>query len=365
MALANLKLQDGAKWRAVKSTEDLKQVRSYLTEYPEGLFLKEAQDLVLDLEYLERMKACQTAQSVDDLMQKEKVPSKYFGRSRGRIKELAMSELEALNTEQQLDDYLTKSPITQKYEYEVKRRRKRVKYLDQQKEEERLAWEKALKRNEWTSYNGYLRNYPQGKYAQEAKKHKHDRFWAGVISDDHPNLRTFDENDNLVPAIKTVDIYYGDYTRYLEYFPEGEHVEEAQTFIDEYLWGSVSRHDRINRYLEYMKECPYGAHVLEAKERIEHLRNDTAIYERMKTSVRFLLDFVEDYPGHVNEPDAIEVLVHGLLHGRYRKRVAKMLKEKGWEPQTEWERIYFAVAYRDKNYVQKHRAEAVQIFWNR
>ena len=64
-----------------------------------------------------------------------------------------------------------------------------------------------------------------------------------------------------------------DYRRYVNMFPDGNHVAEAKRFInDEKAWEKAQNSGKLEAYLEYVNTYPNGNHVAEAEENIRQIR---------------------------------------------------------------------------------------------
>ena len=61
------------------------------------------------------------------------------------------------------------------------------------------------------------------------------------------------------------------YESYLKVFPNGRHVVEAQARYDERGWIDAEKSNTIRSYRDYLKAFPNGRHVAEARARYDEL----------------------------------------------------------------------------------------------
>ncbi|MBF0350324.1 MAG: hypothetical protein HQM11_04800 [SAR324 cluster bacterium] len=111
------------------------------------------------------------------------------------------------------------------------------------------AFEKAKQQNTITSYEDFIRNYPDSEFSSEASQLL-DKAWFEQAKHQH-----------------TKDAYQ----RYLKQFPQGHYVQDVQNLIEQWLFEQVQTlHTRevCDQYLEQYPRGKYVAEVNEIKETI-------------------------------------------------------------------------------------------------
>ncbi len=114
-------------------------------------------------------------------------------------------------------------------------------------EVEESFWSVAIERNDMKNYMDYLKNYPQGAHVAEVD----DKVWEVAKSN-------------------------GSIDAYLNFFPTGNHAQEARSLQaeqqqEEEAWQEASGFDTPESYRGYTESYPKGMHVAEANQRISEL----------------------------------------------------------------------------------------------
>jgi outer membrane protein assembly factor BamD (BamD/ComL family) len=230
------------------------------------------------------------------------------------------------------------------------------------KDKEQSRWSEAEHSNTVVGFERYLREFPHGEHAGEARAHIDDIEWndaeqadtADAVReylDEHPDGRHVDEATTLVEELDWTEALGGglaegfrfylhehpdgphaaeaearldvldwkdaaqDHTllafrRYLEQHPDGKFAKEAQARIERLEWVLAGRADTIRAYLEFIDQHPDSRFVSEARKQIERLKHDDSVFLRAQRdgSKRAYEEFLRDYPGHDREDDARRVL---------------------------------------------------------
>lgn len=174
-----------------------------------------------------------------------------------------------------------------------------------------IHWRWTAHNNEKASYESYLRTWPQGQHAPEARERSHAYAWADA------------KGTNTVAAFE----------RYVQLFGKGEHVTEAKANVDSLHWQEATAANTIRSYRAYISAHPEGtfAHQAEAKAtvmRAEQAPYDAALQTGTEASLR---SFLTDYAGHANEASAQQAL-REVTEGR---DIVDLLQEKKIEVQAE------------------------------
>jgi hypothetical protein len=100
------------------------------------------------------------------------------------------------------------------------------------------------------------------------------------------------------------------YESYLKAWPDGRHAAEAREAVDSLHWRAAESDNTIRSYAAYASAHPRGRFVPHAQTKMTALRADPAPFDAaLRTaSEKSLTAFVTDYPGHRREADARQAL---------------------------------------------------------
>lgn len=105
-----------------------------------------------------------------------------------------------------------------------------------------------------SNYEGYLRDYPKGKYVSQAK--------ANIDRLSYESCRSV-----------------SDYKTYMSKFPHGKYYSQAKLFVDdEEMWGRCTSSDSKDLYKEYLAKFPNGRHKTEAEQKASACYVATMVY---------------------------------------------------------------------------------------
>lgn len=103
-------------------------------------------------------------------------------------------------------------------------------------------------------YEGYLRDYPNGKYVSQAK--------ANIDKLSYESCRSV-----------------SDYRTYMSKFPHGKYFSQAKLFVDdEEMWSRCTSSDSKDLYKEYLAKFPNGRHKTEAEQKASACYVATMVY---------------------------------------------------------------------------------------
>jgi len=232
-----------------------------------------------------------------------------------------------------------------------------------------LHWQWAMLRNSTSSYESYVRVWPQGSHLVDARMRYDESHWRDALRIDTPHvyelyLERHQEPEHAAEAVSRIDsLRWLDavstntasaYQRYVDLQSDGVHIAEALQIVDtlswddavaadtiagygSYLtaqptgarrgeaeeridalrWQEASSVHTIRSYQQYLRRSPAGRHLADAEERIAALRVDPAPFELANqggTEAALNL-FVTEYPGHASETEARQVLAD-ITEGR-------------------------------------------------
>ena len=174
-----------------------------------------------------------------------------------------------------------------------------------------IHWHWASHENETTSYQSYVKAWPEGRHAVEAR----------TLYDEHGWVEA--ETANTVQGFE----------RYVQLHGEGKHVAEAKDNIESLHWQEATTANTIRIYRSYVATNPHGRFVQQAKTKAFALRTDPAPYEAaLRTATEdSLKKFIADFPGHKNEQQAQQA-IKDITEGR---DIVDLLNEKKIEIETQ------------------------------
>lgn len=116
------------------------------------------------------------------------------------------------------------------------------------------------------------------------------------------------------------------YESYLKVCPNGRHVAEARARYNELGWVDAEKFNTIRSYRDYVATHPQGRFVQQAETKASALRTDSTLYEaalRAGTDAS-LKEFLADFPGHEKEAQAQQA-IKDISEGR---DIVSLLNEK-------------------------------------
>ncbi len=195
----------------------------YMTRFPSGLFLKEAQS--------------RKAVLVEENLYKNAI---------------AVSSLFAC------DRYLSTYPNGK---YASKVEAEKIKIYAVMKED---SIYNLAKNGELDQCNNYLATYPAGKYIKTVQEKK-DKLDREVMKELNAYNKVVSSND--ISEMKS----------YLSGYPNGNHRVNVQQMIEPLLYKAAIEADWYTEYETYLKFCPEGSNIAKITQRLEFLRANKAI----------------------------------------------------------------------------------------
>lgn len=114
----------------------------------------------------------------------------------------------------------------------------------------------------------YLRQYPDGMFAAEAKLMIETQKWEHALH---------------LPCLETFE-------RYLEAYPNGKFAAEAKQRIERLKWEYAVEMNYISLFEQYLQEYPNGIFIAEAREKMQQIQE--------KECSRTISEFLSSYTGH-------------------------------------------------------------------
>lgn len=176
-------------------------------------------------------------------------------------------------------------------------------------------------KNSITAYENFLKEYPDGKYREQAMK-------------DIDKL-TFQEakKQNAITS----------YRDYLEKFPNGMFAKQASDLIEAIIFDEAKNGNSISSYKDYLKKYPDGAFADQAKDAIEQIHYNES---KSKNNVVDYLAFLISYPDSKYSSE-IQNIVEDIRASEMGERLEKIFLEKGEVPDMKKLQDTFSQKYYD------------------
>lgn len=121
-------------------------------------------------------------------------------------------------------------------------------------QKEQSAWREACRRDTIGQYEAYLKEFPDGPHADEARncitRLRDDNRWAASC------------RKNTLEA----------YRLYQTDWPKGRHISECRQIIDELIWYAALNENTIESYENYIRNSTTGKYVGKARKKIRRLK---------------------------------------------------------------------------------------------
>ena len=164
---------------------------------------------------------------------------------------------------------------------------------------EEAAWQQALETDTPEGYGAYLAQFPNGRYAAEARRRQQEGLSA---------------KERALWDAATRENSIASYENYLRRYPDGAFRAEAEKAIqdrrEEAAWQQALATNTPAAYETYRRTFPNGRHAAEALERISALREEAAWQQALAA----------------NTPAAYQAYVAAWPKGRYADEARKRLE---------------------------------------
>ena len=188
-----------------------------------------------------------------------------------------------------------------------------------------IHWRWADYKGETSSYESYVKTWPAGRHAGEAKVLYDNHAWADAQAANtvqgferyvqlHEDGRHVAEARDGIESLHwqeaaTANTVQG-FERYVQLHEDGRHVAEARDGIESLRWQEAATANTIKAFQNYTTLHPEGPHMREAEAKLASLRTDDAPFKaalKAGTEAR-LKQFLEDFPGHRKAVDAQQAI---------------------------------------------------------
>ena len=169
-----------------------------------------------------------------------------------------------------LTEYLAELPRTEDTAERFKEVLGRLLELESRMEADAAAYEEAEAVGTAESYGDYLREYPSGQHAEDARR-----------------LQGEAKDDEAYERAHTIGTAWW-YEEYLRKYPTGRHAEEARRQLtdakDDEAYRRATTAGTAAAYDEYLQENPHGRHADDARRIQATIQFDDAAYDRAKAA---------------------------------------------------------------------------------
>ncbi len=188
-----------------------------------------------------------------------------------------------------------------------------------------IHWQWASRKDETASYKSYVNAWPTGRHAREGKTRYDEHGWAEASTANtvqgferyvqlHPDSKHVAEAKDSIESLHwqeatTANTVQG-FERYEQLYPEGLHLAEARGRIDTLHWQEADGKGTIRALRSYLSTHPGGLHTADAETMQNRLRKDDSLFSKARRycTPEALRQFLDDFPGHNREADAISAL---------------------------------------------------------
>ena len=209
-----------------------------------------------------------------------------------------------------------------------------------------IHWRWASHKDETASYESYVKTWPDGRHAADARARYDEHGWAdaeaaNTVEGFERYVQRHGEGKHVAEAKDNIESLHWQETtgantvegfeRYVQRHGEGKHVAEAKDNIESLHWQEATAANTIRSYRNHISSHPQGRFAQEAQTKASALRTDNAPYEAALKAEASLKRFLEDFPGHQRESDAQQAM-KDITEGR---DIVDLLREKKIEIETQ------------------------------
>lgn len=339
-------------WSEVTARNTERAYDQYLARYPKGRYISEAQTAkqrIKEKEEFNQTSARKNENVYRDFL--EKYPNSQFASEISRqlalLETNVWNEASRGNSIEAIDLYLKRFPGGR---HTKEAETKKAQLFEYQ------AWEKARQADSHESYDQYLGLYPQGKYAADAKaaqqrlieKREFDQAAAAQNSEEalqgflkkYPTGTYASEARRKLTEIekrefdKAAVLNSEDALRdFLKRYPNGSFAREAKnrlTEIEVAVWKKAETENLVEAFDDYLKRFPEGRYARKAQNRKSALLEQQA-WEKAKAANSFTSygEYIKSYPRNPHAEEARKEIAKSYkLNDAEIANVAKLQQDK-------------------------------------
>jgi outer membrane protein assembly factor BamD (BamD/ComL family) len=151
---------------------------------------------------------------------------------------------------------------------------------------ENKDWENTVSKNSITAYEDYLKLYPQGKFADEAKSRIETIYFekaeaTNTISAYEDFLKRYSEGQLADEARSNIEAIYFDqaksvnsveaYEDFLNRYSEGQFADRAHSKIEALLFDQAKSVNSVEAYEDFLEKYPDGKFTDQARQMLEKI----------------------------------------------------------------------------------------------
>ena len=177
--------------------------------------------------------------------------------------------------------------------------------------DEPVVWAKVQGEGTPEAYTEYLRKYPDGAHAGDARSWLDEAAWseakkAGTVEGYNGYLAAHGSGAHASEARERMDILVwakvqgegtGEaYAEYLKRYPNGAHAGDARSWLDEAAWSEAKKAGTVEGYRGYLATPGSGAHASEAREQLRRLDQLDWLRAESTRTVAGYKEYLERHP---------------------------------------------------------------------
>jgi hypothetical protein len=219
--------------------------------------------------------------------------------------------------------------------------------VEAQRRYDESGWANTKETNTVQAFERYIQLHGENKLVGEAKGYIDQLYWkeaiiANTIQGFERYIQLNGDGKHVAEAKDNIDSLHWQeataannvqgFERYVQMHGDGKHVANAKDNIDSLHWQEATTANTIRAYRNYVTKHPEGPHLREAEAKAASLRKDDAPFRAalLAGTEAALRQFVAEFPGHQKEQDALPAIKE-IAEGR---DIVDLLKEKKIEIET-------------------------------
>jgi len=173
---------------------------------------------------------------------------------------------------------------------------------------EKKRWENAESENNIAAYEVYLKQYPEGKYADNANARIEELIWQSTLEDNSIN----------------------GHEAYLKQYPEGKYADSAKVKLKEMYYRAAESENTISAYEEFLKKHSDSEFADDARSRLNILKKELSKWEQAQRvdTIRAYWQFIVKNPQSQYVENANAKISEYEANKRRRDTLDKSKKEK-------------------------------------
>ncbi|AVD71674.1 hypothetical protein [Desulfobulbus oralis] len=209
------------------------------------------------------------------------------------------------------------------------------------------GWTEATAANTVQGFERYLQLHGNGRHIAEARNNIESLHWqeataANTVQGFERYLQLHGNGQHIAEARNNIDTLYWKgavstntiqgFEEYIQLHSDGRYFTEAKERLDTLFWQEATNNNTVKAYLDYSAAQPQGRHLPAAKAKAAELLKEQAPFQAaLKDGTEASLNkFLEEFPGHQKESEARKAL-RDIREGR---DIVDLIAEKKIEVQA-------------------------------